>query len=169
MFQALLYEAIGQPNGAAAEADLLQGALRSFAHPASRTWRGRSFREALSSHAMEKAKKCSWKRFLLSTLRSGSSYSCELLQLWVSSGIVQTTRCIHCVCVCVCTRACPPALAVCSFLIRGLGDRLSSIACLQFSETAPVGKAVCSLCSLKELKKKKNNNQMESWNFNVDM
>lgn len=41
------------------------------------------------------------------------------------------------------------SIAVCLLLMGRLSDRFSSIVCLQFSETAPVGKAVCSHHSLK--------------------
>lgn len=69
-----------------------------------------------------------------------------------------------CVCVCVLVWCSVKAylfhqlwasssIAVCLLLMRRLSDRFSSIVCLQFSETAPVGKAVCSHHSLKREKK----------------
>lgn len=149
------------------EADLLQGALRSFVHPVSCTWHGRSFREALSSHAMEKAKKCSWKRCLLSTLRSGSSYSCELLRLWVSSGIVQTMQCIHCVCVCTCLSS-----GACCLFISDQGARWQAFKHRLFTVQWNCSSWQSSLFSVLfegTKKKKKKLYQMESWNFNVDV
>lgn len=56
------------------------------------------------------------------------------------------------------------AIAVCLLLMRRLSDRFSSIVCLQFSETAPVGKAVWSHHSLKGEKK-----STDSWNFSGDV
>lgn len=72
-----------------------------------------------------KAKKCFWKRCLLSTLTVALLVAVNYPPR-VSSWIIQTTQCIHCVRVCV--HACPPVLAVCSLLIWRCSDRLSSIA-----------------------------------------